>query len=1058
VSAFDPGTGRLPPYSMLQKRYLILGLAGEGGMGAVYKAFDKALKPERYVAIKEMSQPQSKTPGELRKAVRRFQREALILRSLDHPGLPHVYDSFSENGRYYLVMDFIEGKTLFGLLEASLRQTGHALALEQVLGYACQLCDVLDYLHRQDPPVVFRDLKPSNVMVTKEGRIYVIDFGIARYFRAGQRQDTENFASVGYAAPEIYQGIQTNPRSDLYSLGATLHCCLTGVDPKLNKPTFFDFQPLRSYAPQVPKELESLIYCLLEKEEALRPASAYAVRQELNAIIQMLAQRGIVVSGPLILKGSGSRVAPEDETRPQGMPTLPVPRGSPGAGFLKSVVALCSTLLFPNLLRLIEGSLLFAGSLFTTRRWLISWNRLRSLSLKDVKSGIIATYENIEIGIRGLSSPVLTPHFVFLLLLRLVLLIVVSNILVQDFQGSFAFAAFCLALFSLCVVLYAGTSPNVRDRSARSIFLCTGPPILAACFALQAFPSAQQVLHTFTVNQLLSFALIVVAVFSLIRANNRLAWLDSIAATIITWTIAILQYGLGVQELRYLISAVSVPGTTINTYVQINAVFTGLLVLIGCLLLFRVRRSFSGLDRFMLLLVTICFTLLQYTFGYAELSHNALLVSLFHVHTAGSKASSLQVAYAYILLCAMPLIVAGIALFTGRRFAFIDRFSLFVLAVACVLLQNAKGTAVSISLASLQVHPLAYRVEDLLTINQVFIYGLAAAGLLLLVRVARDITWIDRAAVFVVAFACTLLQSTFWSGVVQQAELSLPGVDGPSPMPAQLSIIAVNQLVADGLLLVVVSGLMLSVLILLIRSLRQLPSIDRRVAAMAQDFNWVEGFARLIDRLIVFGILLTATLLVLFFGKTERLLQQSFKIGSQGTAVVTVGEICVAVLGVLACISFLRTCIPKKANGSPYSPARAGSSTMRLLNRWDRLTVFIAVVVCMVLVFQNRIVQQISSPISRGLQEGSGRLLQVMPPALLLFLGLVAVGLLSFLWLKRAVSSIRVDRLLRFVLIIFFGGTIACALLHFLWLSVLPFAFIMLMGGIFVAIQMERVR
>ncbi|MFL5699451.1 MAG: protein kinase domain-containing protein [Ktedonobacteraceae bacterium] len=104
MSAFDPGTGRLLPHSMLQNRYLILGLAGKGGMGVVYDAVDTALKPKRRVAIKEMSQSQSKTPGELKKAVRRFQREALILRSLDHPSLPHVYDSFSEQGRYYLLL------------------------------------------------------------------------------------------------------------------------------------------------------------------------------------------------------------------------------------------------------------------------------------------------------------------------------------------------------------------------------------------------------------------------------------------------------------------------------------------------------------------------------------------------------------------------------------------------------------------------------------------------------------------------------------------------------------------------------------------------------------------------------------------------------------------------------------------------------------------------------------------------------------------------------------------------------------------------------------------
>ena|SRR2546421_12356133 len=114
------------------------------------------------------------------------------------------------------------------------------------------------------------------------------------------------------------------------------------------------------------------------------------------------------------------------------------------------------------------------------------------------------------------------------------------------------------------------------------------------------------------------------------------------------------------------------------------------------------------------------------------------------------------------------------------------------------------------------------------------------------------------AELFVVAFACALLQSTFWLGVIQQAELSLPGVDGPSSMPTQLSTIAFNQLVADGLLLAVVTRLVLSMLILLARSLRQLPSIDRKAVVMAQRFDWVEGFVRLIDRLVVFGILLTA--------------------------------------------------------------------------------------------------------------------------------------------------------------------------------------------------------
>jgi serine/threonine protein kinase len=157
----------------------------------------------------------------------RFFREALFLARMHHPALPSLYDYFYEDGYWYMVMDYIPGQTL----TAYLRQQG-PLPLLEALSYALQLCDVFDYLHRQTPPIVYRDLKPSNVLITPDGTLMLVDFGIARYFKEGQSNDTTDFGSPGYASPEQYQTEgQTDGRSDLYSLGVLLYEMVTGHRP-----------------------------------------------------------------------------------------------------------------------------------------------------------------------------------------------------------------------------------------------------------------------------------------------------------------------------------------------------------------------------------------------------------------------------------------------------------------------------------------------------------------------------------------------------------------------------------------------------------------------------------------------------------------------------------------------------------------------------------------------------------------------------------------------------------------------------------------------------------
>ncbi len=269
----NPGSGTL-----LKQRYRLLTQIGKGGFGAVYRAEDTELG-DRKVAIKEMSQ-RGLAPEELQEAMQNFRQEALLLAGLTHPNLPRIYEQFSEGGHWYLVMDFIEGETLETHLN---RAPGGRLPVPEVLKIAIQLCTVLDYLHTRQPPIIFRDLKPANIMLAPGGHLYLIDFGIARHFKPGQTRDTVAFGSAGYAAPEQYGKAQTTTRSDIYSLGATLHHLLSGKDPS-DSP--FLFAPL--HLPE-PEGLEALIMQMLEADQAKRPASMALIQQHLEHMAEELA-------------------------------------------------------------------------------------------------------------------------------------------------------------------------------------------------------------------------------------------------------------------------------------------------------------------------------------------------------------------------------------------------------------------------------------------------------------------------------------------------------------------------------------------------------------------------------------------------------------------------------------------------------------------------------------------------------------------------------------------------------------------------------------------------
>jgi len=266
----------LEPGTLLQNRYRVLRQIGGGGMGVVYLAEDTRL-PGRRCAIKEMS-PAQLAPGDRQWAVQAFQQEAQILARLSHPGLTAVTDFFPEGDNWYLVMDYVEGETLKERLE---RAPGGRLPLDEALNIVGQLCRVLEYLHGQNPPVVFRDLKPGNVMLTPRGEVKLIDFGIARFFKPGQTRDTINLGTPGYAAPEQYGGLgQSDPRADVYSLGVLLHQMVTGYDPT-TAATPFPLPPPGSLGRGLPPNVERVISRAVQLQPHLRYSSVGELRQEL---------------------------------------------------------------------------------------------------------------------------------------------------------------------------------------------------------------------------------------------------------------------------------------------------------------------------------------------------------------------------------------------------------------------------------------------------------------------------------------------------------------------------------------------------------------------------------------------------------------------------------------------------------------------------------------------------------------------------------------------------------------------------------------------------------
>jgi outer membrane protein assembly factor BamB/tRNA A-37 threonylcarbamoyl transferase component Bud32 len=256
---------------------MIQEVIGVGGMGSVYRARDLHFPSViKLVAVKEMIN-RAPDPQIRKSIVQNFAREANILATINHASIPRINDYFSEDNRSYLVLEFIQGKDL----EAIINETNGFLTEERVLGWAIELCDVLSFLHTHKPdPVIFRDMKPSNVMVNPADHIVLVDFGIAKLFQVGQKGTM--IGTEGYSPPEQYRG-EAGPLADIYALGATIHHALTRRDPRLEPPFSFGERPMRKINPAVSAELEAVINSALQYNPEDRFHSAESMKEALVA-------------------------------------------------------------------------------------------------------------------------------------------------------------------------------------------------------------------------------------------------------------------------------------------------------------------------------------------------------------------------------------------------------------------------------------------------------------------------------------------------------------------------------------------------------------------------------------------------------------------------------------------------------------------------------------------------------------------------------------------------------------------------------------------------------
>ena len=259
--------------SVVGGRFKIVDTIGKGGMGVVWLASDRNLG--KYWAIKEIKVNEGSTDRDKRIRIERLYSEADMMKRLDHPAMPRIVDLITEASTLYVVMDYVNGTSL----DRELKRNKGPFDQELVISWAIQLCDVLGYLHGQNPPVVYRDMKPSNVMLCSDGLVKLIDFGIAREYKPGQSSDTQVLGTPDYAAPEqLASDQQSDARVDIYALGKTMYRLVTGCRSK----ELAAMKPVREVNPQLSQGLENIILKCTQTDPDRRYQTCDELRYDLE--------------------------------------------------------------------------------------------------------------------------------------------------------------------------------------------------------------------------------------------------------------------------------------------------------------------------------------------------------------------------------------------------------------------------------------------------------------------------------------------------------------------------------------------------------------------------------------------------------------------------------------------------------------------------------------------------------------------------------------------------------------------------------------------------------
>lgn len=1041
----------LLPGTVLQRRYVIQYRAGGGGMGTVYNAIDEHIAG-RVVAVKEMKQVDQngkKLVGEaLEKARKRFKREAVLLSSLQHDHIPRVYDSFESQEHSYLVMEWIDGETL----QERLKNMRGAMPVELVLAYALQLCDALFYLHNHHNgfhPIIFRDLKPSNIMVRPDGHVFLIDFGIARIFKPGQKDDTENFRVQGFGAPEL-GFLQTDERTDVFSLGATMHYCLTGQFPDYfldNKP----FPSIKHYNSNIPIELDALILNMVQYHPDDRPHDVGEIKQRFEQISRDVVASHVGVSQTSTLSSqlfdpsfysdkteSASNVpsrthhlAPvQQRFIPQFPPTTP------------AKVSLLEIVL--------DG--LASG-----------WRRMvRPLAIRTRRAGkaIFSTgvrqsayYRYLSIQARLNASGVWTTRFLLFLVGMLIVSIALATFVYARAGQSFYRAELALAFMLLVVAVVAGG--RLRSLTARHLMLGAGCLIGVAFLALLVSSGFQdnpqgagipgQTGQATILNLLLTYGVVTLALIALIGSagsktsstqSQTFARSGRVAMAGVAGICFLLQNSFGeMEQVLFLPSNERPFAVTLvsSPHISTNVFALAVLGFVAIFSLMNISQPFGRFTRFLLVVLCAAFLLVQLTFGYNRLGLVFPQIS----------STTLLLLNTGVFLA--PLLLALLTFWAiPERMAWVAYLPLLALSLGVAFMQTSLGNSEPYAFLSSQPQMQGDGFDHLAAPAQVLVFCLIAAGTVLFFRavlatrrsgtnnysVTQNATIAiraiklpgagDRLALAVVALGCGVVQLAFWSGIAQHV------------LPFELTQQDSTLLYAPYL------GLIFTTITMAAAALAVLFVLAHALFFPERNYSWVKGLLIAFDSVTILCLAIITLELLFIFGARGGWLASSFdtaKVFGSATPDFTVSYSLLA-MGLIAILLFIVFFLLKRPFG------------------WmQRMLVLFCCVATIVILTDTHDVQALPL-FSANVQQVTGTFSSLSINHLVAVCLLLS-SLLSLLWLLRArLVSDRIVLGSIFLLAALFASLHILTSHHVLFMI----ALLLEIQGLLIAFKIDRVR